>query len=379
MKTTGILLVIIGLLFVFYRFSSNNNQWNQQSTNPSLGKVMQRNTTPSRSSVNIPQITTLVEGLDTPWAIAFLPDKSMLITERPGRIVHMNIEGTLLSTITINRVKEIGEGGLMGIAIHPEFIKNRFIYLVYTYEGNDNKTQNRIVRAKYQNGVLSDEKIIISDIPGAPNHNGGRIHFGPDKQLYITTGDAQEPSLAQNKNNLAGKILRVTDAGKPSKENPFNNQVFSYGHRNSQGITWDANGQLWSTEHGPSGFETGNDELNKIVKGLNYGWPVSRGLEKREGMVQPVIESGQGVAWAPGGIAFLNGKLYFAGLRGQTLYEYDLTTKKLNKHFEKEFGRIREVVVGPDKMLYITTSNRDGRGVPKNGDDKILKINPTLL
>jgi glucose/arabinose dehydrogenase len=296
----------------------------------------------------------------------------------------INQRGELQSepVITIGSVKQVGEGGLHGITLHPSFASNNFIYLYYTFAGSGNATLNRVVRYVYESGKLSDEKIIVDAIPGASNHDGGRIKFGPDGYLYITTGDAQNPSSAQNKDSLSGKILRVTDDGSPAPGNPFNNRVYSYGHRNPQGIAWDKDGNLWATEHGPSGIWPNccQDEFNRIVMGNNYGWPDSVGDTVKEGTIGPVLHSGREI-WAPAGLAYLNGKFYFAGLRGSALYEVAgaTTFPALITHFKSEYGRLREVIAGPDGMLYVTTSNRDGRGIPKSGDDIILRINPTKL
>jgi len=236
----------------------------------------------------------------------------------------------------------------------------------------------------YKNGQLSDERIIVDNIPGASNHNGGRIKFGPDSYLYITTGDAQEPSLAQTKSSLAGKILRVTDEGKPTPGNTFDTMVYSWGHRNPQGIAWDKDGNLWETEHGPSGgsLGTGNDEVNFIELGKNYGWPEIQGNQTKEGMVTPVRNSTPQLSWAPSGAAFIGNSLFFSGLKGQTLYEAVIENNQITnfkEHFKGKYGRIREVIAGPDGMLYITTSNLDGRGRPNQGDDKIIRINPQKL
>ena len=336
-------------------------------------------------------IEIIAQNLNIPWDVAFLPDKSFLVTERPGRVRMIDNKGNLLPTpvASIPGVKHIGEGGLLGIAIHPDFQNNKYVYLYYTYSSTENNTSNRVVRFKFENGKLIDETVLVDAIPGAVNHNGGRIKFGPssvppnggtsagrpDYYLYITTGDAQNPSLAQDKNSLAGKILRVTDEGKVAPGNPFDNLVYSYGHRNPQGLTWDDKGQLWATEHGPQAL----DELNLIEKGKNYGWPVIQGDRMREGMVSPVIQSGSTATWAPAGAAYLGGSIFFGGLRGEALFEYQLADKSLKKYFQGEFGRIRAVVLGPDGYLYITTSNTDGRGNPKVGDDKLIKINPKIF
>lgn len=333
---------------------------------------------------NVPRVSTVTENLEVPWALAFLPDGSMLVTERPGRVRLIDKEGTLKTRAfaELLDVKPIGEGGLLGIAIHPDFINNHFVYLYYTYGGDGEQTLNRVTRFKFDGETLTQQAIILDDIPGAPNHNGGRLKFGPDNFLYITTGDAQNPSLAQDRNSLAGKILRVTDDGKIAPDNPFNNPIYSYGHRNAQGLTWDSNGKLWATEHGRSGVASGLDELNLIEKGKNYGWPEIQGDQTRRDMVAPKINSGPFTTWAPSGAAFIDNSIFFAGLRGQTLYEAVIENDRVTKikeHFKGEFGRIREVVVGPDNMLYISTSNRDGRGNPVPTDDKIIRVNPKKL
>lgn len=331
-------------------------------------------------------ISVVAENLDTPWSIVFLPDSSMFVTERSGRVRRIDKSGKLdpAPVATIPKVKEVGEGGLLGITIHPNFSVNNYVYLYYTYSSNGSNTRNRVVRMTYRDNELTDEKIIVDSIPGASNHNGGRIKFGPDGFLYVGTGDAQNPSQAQNTNTLGGKILRVTDDGKAAPGNPFNNLVYSYGHRNVQGLAWDSAGQLWATEHGPSGgsFGTGNDELNKIEAGKNYGWPVIQGDQTRSGMETPRKNSGRNTTWAPSGASFVDSSLFFAGLRGQTLYEAVIQNNQVTKvreHLKGQYGRLRDVVVGPDGMLYVTTSNRDGRGTPSNTDDRILRVNPTKL
>lgn len=339
-------------------------------------------TSKAESATNIPKTTVIAEGLDTPWSIVFLPNKNMLVTERPGR-VRLIRENTLVPqpVATLSHVYEIGEGGLLGIALHPDFNNNHYVYLYYTYSASGDNTLNRVVRMTYKDGILNNEEIIIDAIPGASNHNGGRIAFGPDNYLYITTGDAQEPSHAQDKNSLAGKILRVTDKGATAPGNPFNNRVYSYGHRNPQGITWDNQGKLWATEHGRSGIQSGLDELNSIESGDNYGWPEIQGDETRQGMKTAQTNSGN-TTWAPAGIAYHENMLYFGGLRGKSIYAVDLkdgNADKLHQVLNGEYGRIREVKKGPDNMLYITTSNRDGRGVPAGTDDRIIRLNPQLI
>lgn len=359
--------------------------------------VPQPNFSDKKTPVNeVPLTTIIAEGLDTPWAIAFLPEGDMLVTERQGTVRYVDRNGKLDSNpvATLLQAKEIGEGGLMGVALHPAFAEasagkpdslNNYVYFYYTFRNDGDNTFNRVVRMKYENNKLGGEEIIVDDIPGNSNHNGGRIKFGPDKNLYITTGDAQNPSHAQDRNSLAGKILRVTETGQPVVDNPFSNRTYTYGHRNPQGIAWASDGRLWSTEHGRSGIQSGLDEINLIKLGKNYGWSDIQGDQEQNGMIKPVINSGTSSTWAPAGADFVGNSLFFAGLRGAALYEtiiYANNTSKraiIKEHFKGEFGRVREVIKGPDGMLYITTSNRDGRGFPKENDDKIIRINPNKL
>lgn len=374
-------LIFILFIFVFILAYFYYRQMLRFSFKPLLQDSLTREKTSKEDKDSA--VFVLAENLDTPWGIAFLPDGGMLLTERQGTVRLIDEKGKLQESpvAKISSVVENQEGGLLGIDLHPDFSSNGYVYLYYTYKKDGENTFNRVVRMVYEDGRLKDETIILDKIPASGTHNGGRIKFGPDKMLYITTGDSQNPSLAQDINSLAGKILRVTDDGKPAFGNPFANEVYSYGHRNPQGIAWDEGGVLWETEHGPSGFETGNDEFNKIEAGKNYGWPLIRGKEKKEGMVTPIVESGKNDTWAPAGLSYLDGKFYFGGLRGEALYRISKENGsfKLDTFFKGEFGRIREVVSGPDGMLYITTSNKDGRGKPKAGDDKVIRIDTSKL
>lgn len=343
-------------------------------------KLSKIKVSPSLTEVKDSKLTIIASGLDTPWAIAFLPDGKMIVTERKGSVRLIDKKDGLFQSpiFVFDDVVEKGEGGLLGVAIDFDFKSNGYVYFYYTYKNSANNMFNKVVRMIFKDNRLFFDRTIVDGIEASDNHNGGRIKFGPDGYLYITTGDAQKPFLAQDKNSLSGKILRVDREGGPVPGNPFGSLVYSYGHRNPQGITWDENGTFWATEHGPSGLETGNDEINKIESGKNYGWPEIRGTETKDGMVSPVLESGKGNTWAPSGIAYFDGKLYFGGLRGEALYKFSYVDgkPKLETLFKGEFGRIRDVVLGPDNMLYITTSNLDGRGRPREEDDKIIRINP---
>lgn len=330
-----------------------------------------------QGEVDLPDIEVVVEGLEIPWDIAFLPGGSMLVTERPGHVVHIE-SGKIFP---IEGVAHTGEGGLLGIALHPDFETNSFVYLYQTSESAAGLV-NRVTRYTYEEDELALDRVILDNIPGARYHDGGRIEFGPDGMLYIAVGDATSEAAAQNTASIAGAILRVTDMGEVPENNPFGNEVYSYGHRNPQGLAWDSEGRLWSTEHGPSGLTSGDDEINHIIAGGNYGWPESRGDEVRAGTQAPVLHSTKSVTWAPASALYHDGSLYFGGLRGRTLYEAVLDgteVVELKEHFKNEYGRIRTVRLGPDGYLYITTSNRDGRGDAESTDDRIIRINPDIL
>ena len=370
-----ILLIIIAVFFFRDRFFSAF----YEPTQTSLQEGIKTNIGREGFEENQENTFEIIAGnLQIPWEIAFLPEGDILVTERPGTLKRIGKEGR---TYIIDGVQHVGEGGLLGMALHPRFSENRWIYLYLTTAAG-NGLKNRVERYRLEDDRLAEKKVIIDNIPGAANHDGGRIAFGPDDYLYITTGDAGNTELAQNTDSLAGKILRAKDDGSIPIDNPFGNAVYSYGHRNSQGLAWDNKGRLWATEHGRSGILSGLDELNFIEKGKNYGWPVIQGDERREGMRSPVIQSGPDETWAPAGLVFLSNSLFFGGLRGEALYEAQIIGEKqisIRNHFRNEFGRIRAVVLGPDGFLYITTSNTDGRGEPKTNDDKIIRINPLVF
>lgn len=330
----------------------------------------QEERTPQENQGQGQEIEIVQENLNVPWEIVFGPENEIYLTERTGNLKIIREKN--VTTIPIENVKQIGEGGLLGLALHPSFTRNRQIYLYKTTE-QDGNLNNVVERYVLENSRLINREVILDNIPAFRIHDGGRIAFGPDNFLYVTTGDAGQSNLAQDTNSLAGKILRVTEKGDSAPGNPFNNPIYSFGHRNPEGLAWDDKGRLWATEHGSSA----NDELNLIEIGKNYGWPLVQGSQAEEGMISPVITSG-GETWAPAGLAYLAGKLYWGGLRGSALYSVQVTDSRvesLKKDFSSEYGRIRAVVVKGDE-LYFSTSNRDSRGIPKLNDDKIVKIKP---
>jgi len=325
-------------------------------------------------------LVVVAQDLQIPWDLAFLPDGDLLVTERTGNLLRL---GQDRQKIAIKGVAATGEGGLLGLALHPQFTQNHLLYLYMTTDMGG-ALRNRVERYRMDGDTLNERKILIDNIPAAKFHDGGRLAFGPDGLLYISTGDAGNSELAQDTASLAGKILRIRDDASLPPDNPFNNAVYSYGHRNVQGLTWDAADRLWATEHGPSGLppNSGQDELNLIVKGHNYGWPLIKGDETQADLETAKLQSGVDDTWAPSGALFYKDSIFFAGLRGQALYQAKLKSPDaidLVAHFREEFGRLRQVQLGPDGLFYILTSNTDGRGEPRAGDDRLLQIDPHIF
>jgi glucose/arabinose dehydrogenase len=343
------------------------------------------------------RIETVASNLEVPWAIAFAPDGRVFITERPGR-VRVIEQGRLRPepVATIREVASAEESGLMDLTLHPQFASNHYLYLAYAYsDANPGAGQRvRVMRFRETAGALADPQVIIENIPAARFHAGTRTRFGPDGKLYITTGDATQRELAQRLDSLAGKTLRLNDDGGVPPDNPFVGQpnarpeIWTYGHRNSQGIAWQPGaGAQFQTEHGPSGFDgpRGGDEVNIIERGRNYGWPLIHHTQMEEGLVAPLIEYTPAVAPASAlfyhGAAFpqFRGDFFFGNLRGECLIRVKLDGSRVvnqERLLQGRYGRIREVAEGPDGAIYFSTSNRDGRGKPAANDDRILRIVP---
>ena len=331
---------------------------------------------------------TVAENLRVPWAVDFAPDGRIFLTERGGqiRILEDGRVGEPVLELDVGSV----EGGLLGIALDPGFEENRHVYVYYTY-ADFVFTYNKVVRFTEERGGLTDELVLIDRIPGGPIHDGGRIKFADDGTLYITTGEAGNPGLAQDPNSLGGKILRINSDGSIPEDNPFDGSaVYSLGHRNPQGLDWDpATGRLVISEHGPSGERGfGHDEINVIEKGANYGWPDITGDEAGEGMKTPILHSAD-ATWAPSGATFydseeipeFSGKFLVATLAGGHLkaVKLDLESGQVissEDYFVGDYGRLRDVAVDDMGNVYVLTSNRDGRGNPAQNDDRIIRISP---
>lgn len=379
-----VLLGILGLVFVFRSFFIQIffQPTREKTAQNGLSLLQFSDHQKQENNEEGPDIQIVAENLIIPWEIAFLPDESLLVTERSGNIVRVWPQEH--ASVPVQGVAHVGEGGLLGLVLHPKYEENHWIY-VYLTTRSENGLTNRVERYEFDDSTntLLGRALILEGIPGAANHDGGRIAFGPDGLLYITTGDAQNEASAQDTTVLSGKILRVQDDGTPPPGNPFGTAVYSYGHRNPQGLAWDAMGRLWSTEHGRSGIQSGFDEVNRIQAGGNYGWPEREGDEAGDGMIEPILHSGARETWAPADVVVAGEMLFFTGLRGQALYSAHISGQSLinrTAHFASEYGRLRTVVLSPDeKWLYLTTSNRDGRGAVQSGDDKIIKVRLTLF
>jgi glucose/arabinose dehydrogenase len=311
----------------------------------------------------------LVTGLDIPWGLAFLPDESALVSERnTGRILAVTASSDVDEVGTVPGVDADGEGGLLGLAVDPAAPTS--VYAYFTAAGD-----NRVVRLPLLDGALGDPVVVIDGIPKAGNHNGGRLTFGPDGMLYVSTGDASEPSRAQDLDSLGGKILRLAPDGSVPADNPFDGSpVFSYGHRNVQGIAFDDDGRLWASEFGQQTW----DELNLIQAGSNYGWPVVEGIGGDDRFVEPVAQWTTDVA-SPSGIAYVRDTVFLAALRGQRLWQVPVPGGEVGSPTDfavGDYGRLRHAALAPDGSLWVLTGNTDGRNPdgPREGDDRILRV-----
>ncbi len=312
-------------------------------------------------------VVVVSSGLEAPWSVAFHGEVPLVSERDSARILELDEAGAAREIITVQDAAPRGEGGLLGIAVHDDHL-----YAYLTAEG-----ENRIDRIPLSGEpgalALGEPETILAGIPAAGNHNGGRIAFGPDGMLYATTGDAGRAENAQDLDLLAGKILRLTPEGGVPAGNPFEGSpVYSYGHRNPQGLAWDENGTLYASEFGQNTW----DELNIIEAGANYGWPEVEGIAGQEGFVDPVQQWAPAEA-SPSGIAVLGGAVYIANLRGEVLRQVPLgSLGESTEHWAGEYGRLRDATEAPDGSLWVLTNNTDGRGDPGLEDDRILRLEP---
>jgi len=336
----------------------------------------------------------VAQGLEIPWSIVFPSDNRLLVSERTGAI--LQIMGGNLSpnpAYVFEEVRARDEAGLMSLALHPDYSGNGYVYACYTASGNGAEIITRVARLADDGNLLTFDRVIIDNIPAARFHAGCRVQFGPDGMLYISTGDALNTALPQNPESLAGKILRLTPDGDIPADNPFpGSPVYSLGHRNPQGLDWDIeNNRMYATEHGPSGFDGpgGGDEINLIVPGGNYGWPLGSHYDVPQGTLGPLIQFTPAEAPASAlfydgdALPFFKGNLFFGALRGEGLVQVifsennggEIAVENVEK-IVTDVGRVRDVAMAPDGSIYFSTSNRDGRGTLNDGDDKIYRIFP---
>lgn len=317
---------------------------------------------PAATTAPVSVADTVAADLSAPWGIAFLPDGSALVSERDtARIVRIG-SGAHTPVGVVEGVQPGGEGGLLGIARSSDWI---YAYLTAAAD-------NRVVRMRWDGSGLGPAETVVTGIPKAGIHNGGRILFGPDGMLYIGTGDAGDKSLAQDPASLGGKILRVTPTGAVPADNPFpGSPVLSLGHRNVQGLAFDSRKRLWASEFGASDV----DELNLITAGSNYGWPDCEGSCDRESFTDPVVQWSPTSIASPSGLSVIGDNAYVASLRGRTVWQVPLdrsgTATALNLG---DLGRLRTIEPAPDGSLWLSTSNTDGRGDPQPGDDRIVRL-----
>jgi glucose/arabinose dehydrogenase len=311
-------------------------------------------------------------NLDVPWGIAFLPDGSALIAERDSGAIRQLTAGGVQQVGNVAAVAPRGEAGLLGLAVSPGYASDQTVFAYFTAAQD-----NRVVRMRFDGQAITDQVPILTGIPAGSIHDGGRIAFGPDGKLYVATGEAGNRQLAQNQSSLGGKILRINPDGSVPSDNPDpSSPVWSFGHRNIQGLAWDSGGRLWVTEYGANTW----DELNLIQPGGNYGWPDAEGRADTPGLIDPQIQWTTDEA-SPSGLAYFNGSLWVACLRGQRLFQVPVGADgglgSPAALFVGEYGRLRTVVAAPTGALWFSTSNRDGRGDPRDGDDRILQFRPS--
>lgn len=324
---------------------------------------------PSAKDPKVKVVRTVATGLEAPWGLDFLPDGSAVVTERDSKRVLVVKEGAKPREIgTIDAADPREESGLLGVAVSPDFDSDSTLFFYVT-----TAEDNRVVKASYDGRSLDPVEPILTGIPKGFTHDGGRLAFGPDGHLYVSTGETGDQQMAQDPDALGGKILRITPSGDPAPGNPSKDSpIWTSGHRNVQGLAFDSSDQLWASEFGSQAF----DELNRIEKGHNYGWPMFEGTGGAPEYADPQVVWKTSEA-SPSGLAFAEGHLWMASLRGQRLWRVAVEDGKASKptdFFVGRYGRLRTVVLAPDGNLWLTTSNRDGRGDPAAKDDQILAI-----
>ncbi|TDP99076.1 MULTISPECIES: PQQ-dependent sugar dehydrogenase [unclassified Leifsonia] len=316
--------------------------------------------------------TVLETGLESPWSVVPLPSGSALISERDSGTIRERLpQGGLRTVGTVPGVVHTGESGLLGLAVQAESAP-KYLY-AYLTTADDNRVVRLPLSGVPGSYAIGAPEPVLTGIPKASNHDGGRLAFGPDGMLYVTAGDASNPGNAQDVASLGGKILRITPEGQVPGDNPFpGSPVWSYGHRNPQGIGWDSRGTMWASEFGQNTW----DELNIIRPGSNYGWPTVEGVGGDPKYTDPVYQWPTDAA-SPSGLAVVGDTIFLAALRGERLWTAWPTDGAAPvtaaPFFEGELGRLRDVVAVGDR-LWLLTNNTDGRGSPRSGDDRLVEV-----
>lgn len=313
-------------------------------------------------------VGTVATNLVAPWGIDFLPDGTALVSERDTTKILAIEDGSVRTVGRLHAAQPQGEAGVLGIAVSPTYDADSFVYAYFT-----SSSDNRVVRMTFDGARLGAPEVVLAGIPSGFIHDGGRLEFGPDGCLYVSTGETGEEQLAQDASSLGGKILRITPDGDPAPGNPVDGSpVWTMGHRNVQGLAFDEQERLWASEFGANTW----DELNLIERARNYGWPLVEGEGDLEEYRNPFAQWRTAEA-SPSGLAYLDGSLWMASLRGERLWQIEVEKNGIampRDHFVGSYGRLRTVVAAPDGNLWVSTSNRDGRGEPAAQDDRILEI-----
>lgn len=344
----------------------------------------------NRGAVAGTRVQVVAQNLEIPWALAFAPDGRIFFTERPGRVRVMRLGERPGLYKDLSQVTHNGEGGLMGMALHPQFPEQPYVYVHYTRKVGE-QSFNRVTRFRDTGTTMVDEEVIIDNIPASQFHDGGALAFGPEGMLYVGTGDARVPGSAQQWSSLAGKILRVAPDGRIPADNPFpGSPVWAYGFRNVSGLAWNpVNGELWATSHGPTGEFTGlqnRDSVYIVQKGGNHGWPLVVGTSSNPNIVSPVLYYPTS-AVPPGGAMFYTGDrfpkwknmFFFTSLRAEHVQRVTIgpknTIQTIERWFTNRYGRLRAIAQAPDGSIYFTTSNRDDRARRRfPGADRIYRL-----
>ncbi len=357
-----------GLVFALNTVQENNESQDQENQDPFQQEAVEVSegtvevVTSDNGSIN-------ANNLFIPWTIN-KNGNNFFLSQRDGAVVQIDGSLGLVEIQDVEVSKDIlheGQGGFLGFTLAPDFDTSKTAFAYHTYQ-EDGETLNRIISMSLKNNIWTEEDILLEGIPGGEINTGGRIQIGPDGMLYATTGDTGQADKAQELDNLAGKILRMELNGDVPEDNPFDNSyIYSFGHRNPQGLAWDNEGNLYSSEHG----ESGHDEINLIEAGQNYGWPVIEGDEEASEMIEPIHHSGD-ATWAPSGMAFNDGQLFIASLAGSKIFTYDIASGEVDEFFS-DAGRLRDIMI-EDEALFTITNNHDDRGEPSKKDDRLIQI-----